>query len=352
MKVTPVLIERMKEKLGSYRAVARALGMPISSVLSMKDRIAHDNIKSEIGYTMAQLLDYKPAPKNWTKDATKRGGSKKHSVLAMVSDVHYGQVTTLSDTLGYNEYNTAICERRMKAFATQTIDFYRNHLSNYEYEHLDIVYGGDLTSGGIHEELAASDEMPPLRQAIEMTDLVISQINLLKTGFKKIRAWFLWGNHGRITQKSWHKYGADTNLDYLIGHMVSRHFANDPDVAVEVSESYAMQMELYGRVILLEHGHFNSANGGGGWLGVVTPALRGSQKRQVQHHEMGKNFDLRMLGHYHCYLYANKTVVNGSMCGYDAYAADLGLAPEPPQQASFLVSEKRFIVSSTPIVLE
>jgi hypothetical protein len=56
-----------------------------------------------------------------------------------------------------------------------------------------------------------------------------------------------------------------------------------------------------------------------------------------------------LVGHFHQYVHTENIIVNGSIKGYDEYAASCNFSYEPPQQALFLVNSHRGITFRMPV---
>jgi hypothetical protein len=63
-------------------------------------------------------------------------------------------------------------------------------------------------------------------------------------------------------------------------------------------------------------------------------------------------YDTLLLGHWHQLIQLQRLIVNGSLKGYDEYAASGNFGFEPPQQALWLTHSQRGITFSMPVHVE
>lgn len=348
MKLNPTEIENLKKELGSYRKVAKALGVPIATLLRHKGDENSTKFETEAARVIADFCNYEVKKTPWAPSKKDKHSTSSHSLVFCLSDWHIGEVISRDDALQYNEFNIDIAKRRVEKLTNGFVDLYCSHLSNYKYDALHLFYNGDIINGDIHEELKMYNEFPSIAQAKVATDLICSQVETLASKFPRIHVSFTPGNHDRGTAQSHTAEAAKTSLDYLIGHSVARTFSKTPSVRVNVSESYVSKTKIYDLNVWVEHGHFG-ASGGGGWIGAVTPIMRSAQKRVAQASAMGERIDLRLIGHYHTHLFVGNTLANGCLSGFGPYAAVNGFSPEPPKQVSAVISSKRGVVADWPI---
>ncbi|MCF7699940.1 hypothetical protein [Loktanella sp. M215] len=93
----------------------------------------------------------------------------------MLTDWHLGEVVTPSEAGGY-ACNTSVAEQRVQATIDRMIELTRHAFADLEYPGIICALGGDMASGGIHPELAESDEMGVIVSAIAARDLIINSI--------------------------------------------------------------------------------------------------------------------------------------------------------------------------------
>jgi predicted phosphodiesterase len=96
---------------------------------------------------------------------------------------------------------------------------------------------------------------------------------------------------------------------------------------------------VHGVRYMLTHG--DSFRGGDGITGPLIPWMRGDLKARKSYSAMGLPYDVMVMGHWHQLRYLGKIVVNGSLVGYNEYAAKNHFEFEPPQQALWLTHPTR-----------
>jgi hypothetical protein len=116
-----------------------------------------------------------------------------------------------------------------------------------------------------------------------------------------------------------------------------------PDGVVPVVTPEAHQfVEVYGRTLHFTHGDDTKYNGG---VGGISIALN---KATDAWHRVNPAY-LSHYGHYHTLTDNPKWLVNGSVCGYNAYAMSIKAMPEPPQQWFYIMDSIRGRSTRSPI---
>ncbi len=66
--------------------------------------------------------------------------------------------------------------------------------------------------------------------------------------------------------------------------------------------------------------------------------------------DQSRQADINSMGHWHDFgVPNNRTILNGSLKGWDAYAAENGFSYQPPMQAFCLIDKKRGRTITCPI---
>lgn len=272
---------------------------------------------------------------------------KEGTVITLLSDIHGEHKITKASTSGLNEYNPDICSNRLTKYFQRLVmltDLNRNQLPLNQ-----LVMGllGDLIHGFIHAEYMRSNYMTPIEAMLFITDELRKGLEfILKHGkFKNIVIVCKIGNHSRITDKVFTDEEALYSYEWIIYHLLAHEF--DGKIKFIIDNSYFTYFQIYDKVIRFHHGHGFRYGGGIGGLYVPLQRyrLRINQQRKA---------DLDAIGHWHTtdFLRNTKTVINGSVCGFDAFAMRFGFEPEPPQQQFLIQDSKRGYTANTPIILE
>lgn len=285
------------------------------------------------------------APPVWL---TKTSGSKNRAtVVAMLSDTHFDEVVDPTEMDGLNAYNRKIATQRLELWAQNVIHLTRNYLSGVTYDGIVVMLGGDIFSGDIHEELAQTNEDSMLASLLYWSEQIAAAINLLAGEFKKVHVMAVPGNHGRMSRKPRMKLRAKTNFDWLLAKMLERHFAGHKTISFDVPDSTDCMVSIYGWNHMLTHG--DQASGGGGIGGIWPPVMRLRARKLQRYADTGRPFQTMWIGHWHQYISTPSLVVNGSMKGYDEYAAINNFSFEVPQQALAIVTPEHNVTFQCPV---
>ena len=278
-------------------------------------------------------------PKWLTPKQTKRSAA---TVVAMLSDCHFDEVIKFEEN-GLNKYDRRIAELRLQRFAEKVVELSRDYVAGVDVEGLVLVLGGDLVSGTIHD-LAQTNETPyaPVTVA-HWSAQVAGCIDFLAGHFPKVHVVSVVGNHGRLSFKPRTAGRARDSWDWLLVHSAQQIITAD-NVTWQIPESHDCLFNVYSTRILLTHG--DSVTGGSGVGGIWPPIKRLQYRLQIN-----KPHDLLIMGHWHQLVMAASAglVVNGSLKGFDSYAAIQGFAAEVPQQAFMVVTPKYGVSIQAPI---
>jgi hypothetical protein len=210
-----------------------------------------------------------------------------------------------------------------------------------EYPGIIVCLGGDFIGGDIHEELARSNDMAPLRAVEFMTDILCAGIEKMASKFGKVYLPCVVGNHGRTTRKPPFKGITDFNYDYALYCNLIRHFTSgifggrtSKFIHIDAPESADVHFKSYGVDYMLTHGDNLGTAGGDGIIGSIGPVMRGSIKLGAQTHKIGLDFDELVMCHWHRTLWLPGVTVNNTLKGFDEYSAlKLRAPPTVPSQS-------------------
>lgn len=269
------------------------------------------------------------------------------TLWSVLSDLHLDEVVDPAEVDGRNAYDRSIAEQRLERFFTGVVKVSRHYLTGLSYDGVVCALAGDLISGDIHEELSESNEGTALETVLFWTERLASGLALLADEFGHVHVPVVVGNHGRRTRKPRAKKRARDNFDWLIGQMLARHFANDQRVTFDVPDGTDTLVRTYESAFLLTHG--DQVGGGGGIGGIWPPLMRMVAKKRVRF-----DFDTLVCGHWHQLIQAPTAglIVNGSLKGYDEYAAVSNFVPERAQQALWVVTPEHGTTFQAPVLVE
>lgn len=266
------------------------------------------------------------------------------------SDWHHGERVFPNQVNGVNEYNMDIAHKRAKRLITSTIDLLTNHMVNPDYPGIVFALGGDMVSGGIHEELMATDEMEIMPVVVDLIGVLIWCIDTLLSTFGRVFAPCVTGNHGRNTHKIRAKGRNFTSFDWLIYQMLAKHYEGNNNVVFSIPDGPDCLYQVYNHRYLLSHG--DQFRGGDGLIGHLGPVFRGNHKKSSRNIQIGMEYDTMMIGHFHTLAQLPRIITNGSLKGYDEYAYSNNFSFEVPQQALWVTHQQRGITFSMPVQVE
>ena len=288
-------------------------------------------------------------PPDWMIDRSTTDHGE-HVPVVVLSDFHWGEVVNRDEMNGLNEYNIEIANRRLRTVIERTIRLCFDHVVAPKYPGIVVCLGGDCISGEIHEELARTNELETPPALMDLFNAMVWALGTVADAFGRVYVPCVPGNHGRMSRKPQAKRRAFTNFDWLLYQMLRAHFISDDRLIFSVPASGDAHFQIYGRRFFLTHGDAMGVRGGDGIIGALGPILRGTLKTRSSEAKAGRDFDVAIIGHWHQYLPMPRTVVNGTLKGYDEFARlFLRAEPESPQQALFFVHPVNGIVSHWPI---
>ena len=315
---------------------------------SVEENVSADMIRQSI----FGLLEHEPSPPNWALKPHMNPGNPGTPTL-LLSDWHYGEVVSLEEMGGINEYNREIAKVRMQTAVDKTIDLCFNHMVNPTYEGIVLALGGDMVGGEIHPELAETNDGYTMEHVFDLFDMLVWVIDKLAEKFGNVYIPCCFGNHGRNSQMYRFKGAAVNNYDWQLYCWLERHYnVTNPNVKFSVPTTYDTLYKLHGWDYVLTHGDRLGVRGGDGVIGLVGPVTRGIKKLKASYASQNINVDYVIMGHWHQRLRLRDGIVNGSGKGYDEFAAGHRFDPEPPQQCLWWTHPSYGITYEVPLFLE
>lgn len=278
-------------------------------------------------------------PAKWTSEKRKPGGLRCTPWLTL-SDLHLDEVVVARQVGGRNSYNRRIAEKRLGNVVDNTIGVMRDQLSGLNVDGLVCALGGDIITGDIHDELAATNESPVPATIIHWVPILADHLRRLADAFGKVHVPCVVGNHDRTGKKITYKNRAEQSFAHIIYHWLAYELRSNKDISFQISAAPDLAVKVYGTRFLLEHG--DAWRGGGGVGGIYPPMLRYVARK----HNIA-DFDHMVVGHWHQLLYHSDIFVNGSLKGWDEYAQGHGFGWERPQQMLFVVTPENGVTIQT-----
>ena len=311
----------------------------------------------EIARLEAQLGDYRWAqgvridPPDWT--VARSTGKHEHIPVLITSDFQIGEVIRPQETDHTHGYSVEIFRRRYRALIAQAIRLCLDHQPCWTYPGIIYERLGDTISGGIHEELAETDEVTPIESVQIAAEEETAGIRALAEAFGRVLVQDCGGgNHDRDTHKPRSKAATAHSFDRLVSYILQREFKDDPRVEFHTTESPDIIFPVYDRMILATHGDKIGSRGGQGFIGPSATIARGAQKVIMEQQALGRRIDEVHLGHFHTFSDQDFVISNGCLPGYSEYAKLNRLRPQPPLQVLAFYSPKWGRVCTKRIFLE
>lgn len=290
-------------------------------------------------YEIPILPTYEIKPEHQTND-------DEAVALTLLSDIHIEHKITYEQTNNLNKYNLNIAEKRLEKYFINLVKRIKKNRRDIKIDELIIGMLGDMIHGFIHEEYLRTNYLTPneaMLFAIQQIErgLIYLQNNI---DLKRITIVCCVGNHSRTTNKIYTDEEALHSYEWTLYNILKRLFTNFNWI---INNSYYNYLKVYDKTILFMHGHEIKYQGGIG--GIYVPL----QRARLRINQM-KKADLHCLGHFHTTDFFRNTgiLLNGSVCGADAYSIRKGFEPEPPMQQFLLIDKKRGFTINEPILLQ
>lgn len=264
---------------------------------------------------------------------------REATAVALASDWHVGERVKSSFVSGLNEFNPDIARARGRRFFEALAWLIRKERRYATLNNLVLWLGGDFLSGYIHAELVESNFMSPLEEVAYVKAMLIEGIDFL---LKEIPDLTMsvpcsLGNHDRTTDKTRIATASRNSFTWAMYHDMAVRYAERGETRVkfQIADGHHLTTDVYEYRIHFHHG--DSVRSAGGIGGITVPLNRAALQWRSKY-----DSDISCVGHFHQYGSGERLVTNGSLIGYSTYADWLpGAAPEPAQQAFFLMDKKR-----------
>lgn len=290
-------------------------------------------------------------PPTWLAPAK---GSKGHEGIPalLLTDVHWDEVVRAEQVGGINAYSRRIAEQRVRRAFEGAVRLSRDYISGIAYPGIQLFLGGDLLSGVIHEELRETNEAQVMDSVLSVLEPLEAGVALLAETFGQVHVAAVVGNHGRNTRKPRAKHRAQDNFDWLIYKLLERDCRGRAGVTVQVADAADTMVTVYGTRYLLTHG--DQFHGGSGISGLMAPLMLGAHRKTRRQAAAGAPYDVMVMGHFHQSVMfpAKGIIVGGSVVGYNEYAYQANMEPEPPQCAFWITTPEHGPTITAPVYVQ
>ena len=293
------------------------------------------------------LDDATIAPPKWLTPKARKGARHAAIPSLLLTDIHWGEKIEPAEIGGINCYDTGIAEQRIQRAAEGAVRLCRDYLSGVEYEGANLMLGGDLLSGGIHDELRETDMQTAVECVVPVMEALLAGVNVLADHFGRVSVEAVVGNHGRTTRKPRAKKRAQDSYDGLVYSLMARELSRDERVTMRVATGPDAHFSVYGTRYCLTHG--DQFKGGSGLSGALAPLMLGVHRKRRRDASADNPWDVLVMGHFHQSFFHHDFIVGGAVVGYNEFAYQKNYVPEPAKAALWLNTPERGISTYMPV---
>ncbi len=274
-------------------------------------------------------------PPSWTPRRSK-GSHARESIVLFLSDIHMGEVVSISAMGGRNSYNMRIAAARLERYFQSVVKLGTEHWTGPPPDSIYFVLGGDLVSGEIHEELAKTNDLQAIPAVRVLAEALAAGLRLLRESFPgiPINVISVPGNHGRNTKKPEAKGFAINSYDTLVGLLLEWWAATTgiKNVTFSAPHTGDALVSIHGWNVLFTHGDRIGSRGGSGFVGPAATAARGMQKIVQDYLAEKQVVDVIVMGHFHTPLELEYGFVGSSLVGPSEYSRSGRMRSHPASQ--------------------
>lgn len=313
------------------KAYGQALFYEKELVTAIKESIKAEPIKM-----------YPPTKLNKVKSKSKR------TIVACISDTHFGANISKKEMYGLNEFNWTVASRRLALMMDQIVSY----KSDYRIEtDLVLQLNGDIIAGQIHNQEWFVDLLTV--QFAGTVNILSQAISYVSQHFSKVRVVCTPGNHGRNVGKAdkgratTHKWDSYENMIYIALKAIfdQKH----PNVEFTIPEAPFAIYKVQGHNVFQTHGDtvLNVGNPGNS----LNMASINNQVNQISASSLIKadeRIAVVCVGHVHVptsQILQNGSiaVINGCLSGIDPFAQSIGIFTNNPTQLLYEATEKHAV---------
>jgi hypothetical protein len=292
----------------------------------------------------------KLAPATWLTPTAPSAGHHAIPILD-ISDVHWGEVVDPAQVQNVNAFNVPIAMQRVHHAFEGAIVLARDYMKGVVYDGIEVVFGGDIVSGNIHD-LRETNEETAIESCFGSAEALVSGLTLLAKDFKRVHVTAVVGNHSRSTMKPIFKNRVRDSLDWAVYRMVREKLAGDARVTMLIADAQSERLQVYGVRYAINHGE--SFRGGSGISAELAPLLLGVHRMMKREAAIGHPFDVLITHHKHRGLPmpGMGIMLNGSIVGYNEMAFDEVLGYQEPEQNFWLNTPEHGIGMIAPVFVQ
>ena len=309
-----------------------------SKEVSLLNRKYRDAVE-KIGVLQSQLdvLASFPVPKARVVEPEESRPEGDAAAVVAWGDWHLEERIDPDTVDGMNVYDPDVFRRRHHAMLQNTVKLIASCRSVSNVDELVISLLGDFFSGYIHPELKAVNAMGPMEALAEARDKIIEGIEFLAANAgvprDRIRVVACYGNHSRITEKSWHSRAASVSLEYMMYVDLATRYQGD--IHWDIAKGAYKVVDIKGKAVRFHHGDRIRYYGGVGGIGIPL-------NKTIAAWNKVREADFDVLGHFHQYKYdkGGRWMTCPTLAGYSAFAVDIKADYEEPAQGLLIVDRR------------
>jgi predicted phosphodiesterase len=287
------------------------------------------------------------APPKWLAPPKRKNDHHKAIPSMLLTDIHYGERVRPEEIGGVNCYDTTIAEQRIRRACEGAVKVCRDYLSGLEYEGLNLMLGGDMVSGDIHDELRETNAATLADSVVGVLECIVAGARILADHFGQVHIGTVVGNHGRATKKPRAKGRARDSFDGLVYQLVARELRDDKRFNIQVATGPDLHFSVYDTRYCLTHG--DQFRGGSGIAAELSPLLLGLHRKTRRDQSTKNPWDVMVMGHFHKRIPLRGLIVGGAIVGYNEYAYQQNYSFEEPSSELWLNTPERGVSAHYPI---
>lgn len=282
-----------------------------------------------------------PLPTNGIITPPRLNSLRERIAILLWSDWHSGEVVHPSRVDGLNAYNMDICARRVWTLVRKTIALLTDAMQRCNILRIVITLGGDMNSGGIHEDLRESNEADSALTSV-WTGALIGQAVWHISRIAPIDIVSIPGNHGRLSPRKKYKYPTESWdwVSYAVAHQYLSNLIDNGRVRWDLRPRWVDGFVAHNRLYLTAHGDEVKGQLGIPYYGLdryVARLRRQQQSKDQRSIELGHTIESAgvyrlLIGHFHQFAIVKDVVINGTLKGVDEYSNGNAWEPVPAMQ--------------------
>lgn len=201
------------------------------SIVSMQELVA--NTIRDVAPAIPKVMVEKPPEQSVLFDTMGKGSETD---ILQLSDIHGGEVVRSEETMGMNEFNMTIMNRRLGLLARKVIELVELRRTSLYIPKLEVAMEGDMLSGEIHDELIRTNVGHMMTISVRVAFLLAQMLAFMSPHFEAINVRCVVGNHPRLFKKVYWKEKY-INWDYTTYQWMAVLCTELKNVTFEISQS-------------------------------------------------------------------------------------------------------------------